>query len=110
MSAGGVDIAGLLSQLGGGGGGAPGGPPPDAGGAPPPGGPPSGGGDPGQALDLIKQIVDLVQQYLQAEPDEEDKLQGAKLLQLAQQLLAKDQQDRDQAMGGSSQRILRKAG
>ena len=58
----------------------------------------------------MKQIVDLCQQYLQVEPDEEDKLMGTKLLQLAQQLLAKDQQDRDQALGGSNQRILRKVG
>ncbi len=105
MSAG-PDIGALLAQLGGGGGdpgagGPPGGPPPDAGG---------GGPDAAKALDLIQQIVDLAQQYLQAEPDQEDKLQGTKLLQLAQQLLAKDQQDRDQAMGGSNQRILRKAG
>ncbi len=111
MSAGAPDIGALLAQLGGGGG--PGGPPPGPGAGPPPGGPGppgQGGGDAGQALDLIKQIVDLCQQYLQAEPDQEDKLQGTKLLQLAQQLLAKDQQDRDQAMGGSNQRILRKAG
>ena len=110
MSAG-PDIGALLAQLGGGGG--PSGPPPGAGpGGPPPGpgpgGPPQGGGD--QPVDQLKQIIDLIQQYLQAEPDEEDKLQGTKMLQLAQQLLAKDQQDRDQAMGGSSQRILRKAG
>jgi hypothetical protein len=59
---------------------------------------------------LLKEIVGLVQQYLQAEPDEEDKLQGTKLLQLAQQLLAKDQQDRDQALGGSNARLLRKVG
>ena len=109
MSAGGVDLASILGGLGGGGG--PGGPPPDAG--PPQGGPPPGppsGGDPGQALDLIKQIVDLVQKYLQVEPDEEDKVAGTDILKLAQKLLAKDQADRDQAMGGSSQRILRKAG
>lgn len=98
MSAAGPDIGSLLAQLGGG----------PSQGAPDQGAPPQGGAD--QPLALMKQIVDLCQQYLQVEPDEEDKLQGSKLLQLAQQLLAKDQQDRDQAMGGSSQRILRKAG
>lgn len=98
MSAAAPDIASLLAGLGG-----------DQ------SAPPQDSGTPqdqsgGQPIDLLKEIIGLVQQYLQAEPDEEDKLQGTKLLQLAQQLLAKDQQDRDQAMGGSSQRILRKAG
>ncbi len=109
MSAAAPDIGALLAQLGGGAVGQ--GPGPDGA---PPGGLPEGGtpqdDSGGQPLDLLKEIIGLVQQYLQAEPDEEDKLQGTKLLQLAQQLLAKDQQDRDQAMGGSSQRILRKAG
>lgn len=102
MAAAGPDIGQLLASLGGG----QGGPPPDA--AQGPQGPQDTSG--GQPIELLKQIISVIQQYLQAEPDEEDKLQGTKLLQLAQQLLAKDQQDRDQAMGGSSQRILRKAG
>jgi hypothetical protein len=84
--------------------GAPPGLPPDA------GPPPDQGGGGSQPLDLLKQLVDMIQQYLQAEPDEEDKLEGAKMLQLAQKLLAKDQQDNDAAMGGANQRILRKAG
>jgi hypothetical protein len=98
----GPDIAQLLASMGGGGN-QPSGPQQ---------GQPQQGPDQssGQPVDILKQIVGLIQQYLQAEPDEEDKLQGAKLFQLAQQLLAKDQQDHDQAMGGSSQRILRKAG
>lgn len=68
------------------------------------------GPDAGAALDKIKEVVASIQEYLQLEPDEEDKLQGTKLLQLAQQLLAKDQADKDNAMGGQNQRILRKAG
>lgn len=101
----GPDIAQLLGGMMGQGPGPEGAPP---GGLPEGGTPQDTGG--GQPIDLLKEIIGLVQQYLQAEPDEEDKLQGTKLLQLAQQLLAKDQQDRDAAMGGSNQRILRKAG
>lgn len=101
------DIGSLLAGLASGGGGlGPDGPPPGMGA--PPGMTPPGQGE--QPVELIRQIVDLCQQFLQAEPDEEDKLQGVKLLQLAQQLLAKDQQDKDAAMGGSNARILRKAG
>src|SRR4051812_27877810 len=101
----GADIAGLLAGLGGGGGPAgPGGPPPvppgggldlgallggaGAGGGPPPGpdqGP--GGGDP---VAVLGQILDLANQYLQVEPDEEDKLTMQKITTLIQQLKAKD--------------------
>lgn len=56
------------------------------------------------------QIGELVKHYLDIEPDEEDKLSAAKIMQLVQALLAKDQQDKDSAMGGSNMRLLRKAG
>ena len=94
------DIGSLLAQLGGGG---------DPGaGAPPPDQAPQGGGE--QPVEQLRKLVSDLQAYINAEPDEEDKLEGTKALQIIQKLLAKDQQDRDQAMGGSSQRILRKAG
>ena len=106
MAAGAPDIGSLLAQImGGGGGPAPGGPPGMA-----PGGPPQDGGGQEDAIQILRQIVDLCQQYLQVEPDEEDKLDGAKMLQFAQKLLAKDQQDRDSALGGSNVRMIRKAG
>lgn len=65
---------------------------------------------PSDPVAIMRDVISLIQQYLQVEPDEEDKLQGSKILQLAQQLLAKDQADKDAAMGGQNTRILRKAG
>ena len=122
MAAGGPDIGALLAGLGGGGGPVPGGPGPGGpdigallgglGGGPPqgPGGgpsePPQGGSDP---VAILTGILDQCNQYLQVEPDEEDKLTMQKITTLIQQLKAKDQQDQDAAMGGSNARILRKA-
>jgi hypothetical protein len=55
-------------------------------------------------------MLDLASQYLDVEPDEEDKLQMQKITTLLQQLLAKDQQDTDNAMSGNtSPRTIRKA-
>ena len=61
-------------------------------------------------MQVLTQILDLANQYLQVEPDEEDKLTMQKITTLIQQLKAKDQQDQEQAMGGANQRIIRKAG
>lgn len=106
MAAGGPDIGALLASLGGGGG--PGGPPPGMGGPPPPD--PGGGGSPeDKPVDILKQMIELAQNYMQAEPDEEDKATMAKVLANLQQYLAKDQQERDQAMAGQmNPRVLRK--
>lgn len=110
MAAGAPDLGALLAGLGAGGGqggGMPQGPPPGPPQAQPDQPDPQGAGDP---LDLLRQIVDMCHQYIQVEPDDVDKAEGAKLLMAAQKLLAKDQQDRDQAMGGGNMRLIRKAG
>lgn len=97
--------------------GAPSGPPPPnlaallgAGGAPG-GGPQQGAttqqGDP---VAIVSNMLDLAQQYLQVEPDQEDKLAMQKVSTELQQLLSKDQADGDKAMSGDlSARTLRKA-
>ncbi len=74
---------------------------------PTPGPPDAGGGDP---VSLLQQMTDIANAYMQAEPDAEDKLQGAKILQLIHQLLAKNQADAEQQQGGTvTPRIARKA-
>lgn len=101
------DIASLLQHLTGPPAGAPvaQGPPP----GPPQG--PQGGGSPaeGPALQVLKQMIQLAHQYMQVEPDQEDKATMAKVLMMLQQYLAKDQADQDNMMGGAMQpRLLRK--
>lgn len=79
----------------------------------PPPGPPTdqpdqaGTGDP---LEILQSMVDAAQQYIGVEPDHEDKAVMTKILALVQGLFAKDQKDRDQAMGGGNMRLIRKAG
>lgn len=86
-----------------------GGPPPSMGGM---GGPSdqAGGGPEDEPISLVSQIIEACKKYLGVEPDEEDKLLMTKILGFAQQLLAKDQQDKDAALGGQNVRLLRKAG
>ena len=99
MSAAAPDLASLLGSLGGSPGGAPAGPPSD----------PQGGSE-DQPIAILKQMIDLGNQYLGVEPDEADKATMAKLLATLQQYLAKDQADKDALLGGvSSPRGLRKA-
>jgi hypothetical protein len=97
--------------------GAPPGPPPNlaallgAGGGAPGGGPQQGAttqqGDP---VAIVSNMLDLAQQYLQVEPDQDDKLAMQKVSTELQQLLAKDQADGDKAMSGDlGPRTLRKA-
>ncbi len=76
-----------------------------------PAGPP-GGGSEQQPLAILDQMIQLAKQYLEVEPDEEDKATMTKLLATLQQYKAKDQADTQQAMGGNPavSRILRKAG
>ncbi len=120
MSAAGPDLGALLAGLGAGGGGAPpdagpgpGGPPPDLagllGGGGPPQGPDQGGGDE-DPVAILGDMLALAQEYLGVEPDEEDKLLMQKVTTLLQQLRAKDQSDKDGALGGSNMRVFRKAG
>lgn len=93
--------------------GAGGGLPPDLaaalgiGGAPP--GAPGGAPTP-SPVDIVQQMLDLSQTYLQAEQDQEDLLAMQKIGTELQQLLAKDQQDADKMMGGqATPRAMRKA-
>jgi hypothetical protein len=57
-------------------------------------------------------MIQLARQYLDVEPDEEDKATMAKLLATLQQYKAKDQADMQQALGGNASvaRVLRKTG
>lgn len=98
-----ADILSMLQHLGG-----PQGPPP----GPPTQGPPQGGpsGSERAPIQILKQMIDLANQYMQVEPDAEDKATMAKLLQTLHQYLAKDQQDTAQAIGSPAvQRVLRKS-
>lgn len=80
----------------------------------PPGGsadsaPPSGGGSEAKPIELLKQMIELAQQYIGAEKDDIDKATMTKVLAQLQQYLAKDQQDAEKAMGVTPQaRFLRK--
>ena len=102
MAAGAPDIGSLLAELGGGGA------PPGLGA--PGAGPPDGGGGGEQPLAQLQDAIALIQDLIQAEPDEVDKLDIVKALQLLQKVAAKDQQDQESALGGSNMRLLRKAG
>lgn len=70
----------------------------------------SGGGD-RQAISLLKQMIELGNQFIQVEPDAEDKATMAKLLATLHQYLSKEQQDAEAALGGGpGTRLLRKLG
>lgn len=90
----------LLAMLGGG---EPQGPPPEE---------QQQGGPEDEPISLLKQMLQLAAQYLQVEPDEEDKATMAKVQATLQQYLAKDQADAQQALGGNPaiSRIMRKSG
>lgn len=96
-----------------------GGPPPGllallqgAGGAQPPQqAPQSGGGDERQAIQLLKQMIQLGNQYIQVEPDAADKATMAKVLGTLHQYLAAEQKDAETALGGGpATRVMRKLG
>jgi hypothetical protein len=66
-----------------------------------------GGGDPVQ---LLSDALDTLQQYMQVEPDEEDKAVAAQCITQLQKLKAKDQAEADGAMQGkTTPRMVRKA-
>ena len=67
------------------------------GGAPPQ----QGGGDESSALQILKQMIQLGKQYVDVEPDPEDKATMGKILQLLLQYEAKDQKEKDAALGTS---------
>lgn len=90
------------------------GPPPDLaamlGGGPQQAPPATGDQGQGDPVAIVSNMLDLASQYLQVEPDEEDKLLMQKVTTQLQQLLAKDQADADGAMQGNlNPRTLRKA-
>lgn len=63
-----------------------------------------------QPIELLKQMIDLAKQYLEVEPDEEDKATMTQLLAKLQQYLGKDQNDRDKTLGDPTlARVLRKS-
>src|SRR5262245_6205204 len=78
--------------------------------APPaPGGDTQGGGDTQDVVDLIRQMLDAAQAYLQMSTDEEDNAVMAKMIPALQALLAKDQKDLEQASQGTiTPRLQRK--
>jgi hypothetical protein len=68
------------------------------------------GGDEREPIAILKQMIDLAKQYLEVEPDEEDKATMAKTLATLQQYLGKEQADTAQALGQPAvQRVLRKS-
>lgn len=74
---------------------------------------PEQGGDSGQreGLQILQRMIQLGQQFIQVEPDAEDKATMAKLLATLHQYLAKEQQDAEAALGGgSATRVLRRLG
>lgn len=107
----------IMDMIGGGG------PPPGAGAPPglPPGGPPGGGmpdeidvqeeGPPeeggGAPLDILREAIGGIQDYIAADHDEEDKAEGTKALAILQRILARNQ--KQDAMGGEGARQLKRA-
>lgn len=84
-------------------GGGPGGDTPDGGA----GGP--GGNSEQQALALLRRMIDLATQYIQVEPDPEDRATMSKLLATLHDYEAKDQKEADAAMGtGPAQKFMRR--
>ena len=94
---------GLLAALGGG----QGGPPPGMGGGQLGPEDQAQGGDP--VPDLLQQAIDALHQAFGAETEPIDKQAIAKALAAVQAILAQEQKEKDQAMGGSNMRILRRA-
>lgn len=82
-----------------------------AGGQGDPGAPGADQGDPNaSAADLLSQILDLGTQYLQVEPDEQDKATVQGCLATLQKIRAKDQSEADGALQGkTTPRLIRKA-
>ncbi len=73
--------------------------------------PPQGDTGEQKPIAILKQMIELGNTYIAAEPDAEDKATMAKLLATLHQYLAKDQQDAEAALGGGAPtRLLRKLG
>ena len=70
---------------------------------PPPGppGPPQGGAPAPDPMMIMGKIADLIQLFIQVEPDPQDKAAAVKLLQGAHDLAANRAKERDSALGMS---------
>jgi hypothetical protein len=107
-----MSIMDMLGQAGGGA------PPPDPSGAPPAGPDPAMGGQPpspdasaggDDPTNIIRDMLDLLNEYKASEEDEEDLLLVEKIGTQLQQLLANNQKELDGAMKGTiSPKLLRK--
>ncbi len=82
-----------------------GGAPPGPGGPPVQGGPsgpppaPGGGGNAQAAIEALKAAINSLHQAGAAEPDPEDQAVISKVVSLLMQMIAKDQKEKDAAMG-----------
>jgi len=96
---------GLEALLGGGGGGAP--PPGGAPGAPPPAEQDAGGGE---VSDMLKEMLEIARGYLDQEQDEQNKLTMEQVTTLIQKVLAAEEKELQDAMGGKmSPKLLSRA-
>ncbi len=72
---------------------------------------PAGGDLPSDPVEAAQDIVDRILNYMQIERDHQDKASAAGGLKIFQALLAANQQQQDQQVGGQlNPRALRKAG
>lgn len=101
-------------------------PPPGAAGPPPPGAPGDnanalvgggsppvvgGGDDGGQAALILRAMINLAHKFIAVEPDAVDKQTMAKVMMTLTGYLAKEQKDKEAAMGSSpAMRFIQKAG
>lgn len=70
---------------------------------------PEASDDERQPIAILKQMIDLGNQFVQVEPDAADKATMAKLLATLHQYLAKEQSDAEAALGGGpATRLLRR--
>ena len=84
-------------------------------GGPPAGPPEDQGGGEDNPVEILKQMLELADQYRGVEPDEEDKASMEQARTLLQQLLAKDQKEKDgllqgKASPGALRRVLGSGG
>lgn len=69
------------------------------------------GDDEREPIQILKQMIQLANQFIKVEPDADDQATMAKLLSTLHQYLAREQQDAEAALGGgSSTRVLRRMG
>lgn len=71
----------------------------------------AGGGSEDQPLQILSRMIQDAKQYIDAEPDAEDRATMGNVLRTLLQYQAKDQRDRDAALGnaGPATRLIRKS-